>query len=99
MNMMLKLRHPNLVSLVHVITREEPTAVVLEYLRGGDLSDWLQAQGTAAKDEDLVFILHQVACGMAELTRRGVGACEADEGVTSPIACGPALDAAKLGEA
>lgn len=71
--MMLKLRHPNLVSLVHVIARERPTAIVLEYLRGGDLSDWLVEQGTSAKDEDLLFIIHQVACGMAELTRRGIG--------------------------
>jgi serine/threonine protein kinase len=73
MGMMLKLRHPNLVSLLHVITRDPPMAVVLEYLKGGDFSEWLKAQGPEARDEDLIFIVHQVGCGMAELARRGIG--------------------------
>lgn len=44
MSMMLKLRHPNLVSLLHVITKEQPLAVVLEFQRAGDFSDW-QSRG------------------------------------------------------
>lgn len=73
MGVMLKLRHPNLVSLLHIVTREEPNAMALEYLPGGDMSDWLQWQGNRASGEDLVFLLHQVACGMAELASRAIG--------------------------
>lgn len=70
---MLKLRHPNLVLLRYTITKEEPIAVVLEYLPAGDFSDWLQAQGRSARGEDLLYILGQVAAGMTELTRQGIG--------------------------
>lgn len=74
MAVMLKLRHPNLVSLLHVISREAPLALMLEYLPGGALCDWLVAERNP-RQEDLLYILHQVACGMAELARRGIGTC------------------------
>lgn len=70
--MMLGLHHPNLVSAVHIITQEKPCAVVLEYLDRGSFSDWLQS-GETHSNEDLIFILHQVACGMAELAKKGIG--------------------------
>jgi serine/threonine protein kinase len=70
---MAKLKHPNLVSMLHVVSKEEPKAIVLEFLAGGDLSAWLQDQGEAATHEDLVTIMHQIASGMAELERHGIG--------------------------
>ena len=75
---MLKLRHPNLVQLRYTITKEEPMAIALEYLPGGDFSDWLQAQGREARGDDLLFVLEQVAAGMSELTRRGIGTAACD---------------------
>ncbi|MAS44211.1 MAG: hypothetical protein CML43_13980 [Rhodobacteraceae bacterium] len=68
--LMMRVRHPNLVSLLHVVTAERPRALIMEYLPGGALDDWLAgAQGRDALAEDLLFILHQVASGMAELSR------------------------------
>lgn len=73
MNIMRKLKHPNLVSMLRVITKEEPRAIVLEYLVNGDLATWLTTRGDDASSEDLVFILYQVASGMAELEAAGIG--------------------------
>lgn len=70
---MMKLRHPNLVSLLHIITREKPMAIVLEYMALGAFSDWLGAGGNSPRGEDLLYVLSQVASGMAELARQGIG--------------------------
>lgn len=69
---MMKLRHPNLVSLVGVITKEEPHALVMEFLCGGSMLDWLRV-GDGRAHTDLLFVLHQVASGMCELARQGIG--------------------------
>lgn len=47
--------------------------MALEYLPGGDMSEWLKREGARARGEDLIFLLHQVACGMTELAQRGIG--------------------------
>jgi serine/threonine protein kinase len=97
---MMKLRHPNLVSLLHIITKEKPTAIVLEYMMQGPFSEWLGHAGEAASGEDLLFILNQVASGMTELARQGIGkllslkdgpvACGFDgSALTLPLPCSP----------
>lgn len=68
----MQLHHPNLVALLHVITQTTPMALVLEYMTSGSLSDWLHRNATP-KEVDLLFILHQVACGMACLEGHGIG--------------------------
>lgn len=72
MALMMQLRHPNLVGLLHVITQQEPHALVLEYMSNGALADWLK-RTPLAPDTDLLLVLHQVACGMAALEARGIG--------------------------
>ena len=72
--MMLAVSHPNLVSALHIITHERPLALIVEYLAGGSMSDWL-SNGTVHPTQDLIFVLHQIACGMAELARRDIGEC------------------------
>jgi serine/threonine protein kinase len=72
--LMMRVRHPNLVALLHVVTAELPRALIMEYLPGGALDGWLMGpQGKDALSEDLLFILHQVASGMSELSRLGIG--------------------------
>lgn len=68
MAMMRSLRHPNLVSLLHVIEGEKP-ALVMEYLSGGSFLDWLECNGSTAVDEQLLLILYQASAGLVELHR------------------------------
>ncbi|EDQ84864.1 uncharacterized protein MONBRDRAFT_34526 [Monosiga brevicollis MX1] len=71
--MMIKLRHPNLVGLLHTTSfgAREP-AMILEYMPGGSLETWLQERGRGTGPEDLLYIAHQVTNGMAELARLGI---------------------------
>lgn len=73
MEIMRKLCHPNLVQMVFQVTKAQPMALGLEFLAGGDFSQWLQREGKAAQGEDIFHILFQVASGMAELERIGIG--------------------------
>ena len=65
-------RHPNLVQLVGVCTVGEPLLMVLEYLAGGSLEDFLLAHGAALNDPKRVYVAHCVALGLAELAERKV---------------------------
>ena len=67
---MKRLNHPNLVSLLGVCIEKTPLIMVMEYLPGGALCDWLvknKASGmmTARKE---IGILAQVASGMHHLS-------------------------------
>eukprot|EP00049_Salpingoeca_infusionum_P016261 m.330194 g.330194 ORF g.330194 m.330194 type:complete len:1676 (-) comp16044_c0_seq7:1118-6145(-) len=74
MRLMMKIRHPNLVTILRVVTSEVPKAIVLEFLEGGSLEDWLgdAMRGKICSVEDMLYILYQVACGAAELARLGI---------------------------
>ena len=45
---MKRLQHPNLVSLLGVCTIDRPILMVLEYLAGGSLDDWIAKNGEAS---------------------------------------------------
>ena len=68
-NTMKRLNHPNLVSLLGVCTEKKPMIMVMEYLPGGALCDWLVKNKTGgmmtARKE--IGILSQVAAGMQHL--------------------------------
>jgi serine/threonine protein kinase len=74
-DLMKQFRHPNLVRMLGVCTTSTPEYMILEFLVGGSLADWLPHNGpkllkpTCAK---LVHILHQVALGFMELGRAGI---------------------------
>ena len=56
-----KLHHPNLVQLLHTTrTQEGQPGMVLEYMRGGALDEWLVERGVDVSQEDLLNIAHQV---------------------------------------
>ena len=69
---MTKLRHPNLVSILGVCMDEHPYLMVLEYLEGGTLEDWLDLHTTTLGPDAKLWILHQVASGAGALHTAGV---------------------------
>jgi serine/threonine protein kinase len=71
MQLMMKLRHPNLVNLLGIATKDDPLLLVLEFLPGGSLDKWLLAAQDVARDDQL-YILYQVALGMDALHARGI---------------------------
>jgi serine/threonine protein kinase len=66
-DVMKSLRHPNLVTLLGVCTKERPLLMVLEYLPGGSLNIWLPKCGKHARPFELLWIVNQTACGMVAL--------------------------------
>jgi serine/threonine protein kinase len=74
-DLMKQLRHPNLVTLLGVCTREPPFLALVEFLKGGSLDSWLPNNGhklltpTPAK---LIRMLHEVALGCQALARSGI---------------------------
>jgi serine/threonine protein kinase len=72
MQLMMKLRHPNLVNLLGVVTKSSPLLLVLEFLPGGSLDHWLRAQGGVVAGDDQLYILYQVALGMGALHVQGI---------------------------
>jgi hypothetical protein len=77
--LMKRLRHPRLVTLLGVCTQERPYMMILEYLPGGSLDQWLPENGAAAHPTGLVRILHQVAeafvaLGAAAIVHRDLAA-------------------------
>ncbi len=71
MQLMMKLRHPNLVGLLGVVTKTRPLMLILEFLPGGSLDNWLRTPRNAST-EDLLYILYQVALGMGGLHSLGI---------------------------
>jgi serine/threonine protein kinase len=73
--LMKRLRHPNLVTLLGVCTREPPFLAVLEFLTGGSLDIWLPENGhklLKPTPTKLVGMLHQIALGCQALALAGI---------------------------
>ena len=70
---MKQVRHPNLVQLLGVCTRELPFFIITEYMPNGNLLDYLR--GTEGKDLEavtLVYMAQQVASAMAYLESKNM---------------------------
>ena len=65
--LMKKLRHPKLIQLYGVCTKEEPISVTTELMKYGSLLEYLQGEGRSLKLPQLIDVLAQVASGMAYL--------------------------------
>jgi serine/threonine protein kinase len=74
-DLMKRLRHPNLVTLLGVCTRSPPYLALLEFLNGGSLDKWLPANGhklLKPAPTKLIHMLHQIALGCQVLARSGI---------------------------
>ena len=70
-SIMKKVRHPNLVQLLGVCTRELPFFIVTEYMAKGNLLDYLR--GTSGKSLDAITLLYmatQISSAMAYLEEK-----------------------------
>ena len=65
--LMKSLRHPKLIQLYAVCTREEPIYIVTELMKHGSLLEYLRGDGRSLKLPQLVDMSAQVATGMAYL--------------------------------
>lgn len=72
LNVMKELRHPHLVQLLGAVTKSTPLMLVLEYLPGGALDDWLVRNSSMLMPPIFPNIAHQIALGMGALATAGI---------------------------
>ncbi|KAK3027397.1 hypothetical protein RJ639_040195, partial [Escallonia herrerae] len=65
-NLLVKLRHPNIVQFLGAVTEKKPLMLITEYLRGGDLHQYLKEKGALSPSTAVSFAL-DIARGMAYL--------------------------------
>ncbi|XP_073315664.1 serine/threonine-protein kinase VIK-like [Primulina huaijiensis] len=65
-NLLVKLRHPNIVQFLGAVTKKKPLMLITEYLRGGDLHQHLKEKGALNPSTAINFAL-DIARGMAYL--------------------------------
>ncbi|KAL5759451.1 hypothetical protein ACOSP7_017976 [Xanthoceras sorbifolium] len=65
-NLLVKLRHPNIVQFLGAVTEKKPLMLITEYLRGGDLHKYLKEKGALSPSTAVNFAL-DIARGMAYL--------------------------------
>ncbi|XP_047066622.1 integrin-linked protein kinase 1-like [Lolium rigidum] len=65
-NLLIKLRHPNIVQFLGAVTETKPLMLVTEFLRGGDLHQYLKEKGSLPPLTAINFAL-DIARGMAYL--------------------------------
>ncbi|XP_047321664.1 integrin-linked protein kinase 1-like [Impatiens glandulifera] len=65
-NLLVKLRHPNIVQFLGAVTDKKPLMLITEYLRGGDLHQYLKEKGPLSPSVAINFA-QDIARGMAYL--------------------------------
>ncbi|CAI9096546.1 OLC1v1032727C1 [Oldenlandia corymbosa var. corymbosa] len=65
-NLLVKLRHPNIVQFLGAVTEKKPLMLITEYLRGGDLHQYLKEKGALNPATAINFAM-DIARGMAYL--------------------------------
>ncbi|KAH7835900.1 hypothetical protein Vadar_030990 [Vaccinium darrowii] len=65
-NLLVKLRHPNIVQFLGAVTERKPLMLITEYLRGGDLHQYLKEKGALSPSTAINFAL-DIARGMTYL--------------------------------
>jgi abelson tyrosine-protein kinase 1 len=68
---MKEMKHPNLVQLLGVCTREPPFYIVTEFMSRGNLLDYLRnADRKSVTERSLVYMSEQIAAAMGYLEAR-----------------------------
>ncbi|MED6164166.1 hypothetical protein PIB30_087043 [Stylosanthes scabra] len=65
-NLLVKLRHPNVVQFLGAVTDRKPLMLITEYLRGGDLHRYLKVKSSVSTSTAINFAM-DIARGMAYL--------------------------------
>lgn len=65
-NLLVKLRHPNIVQFLGAVTEKKPLMLITEYLRGGDLHQHLKEKGALSPSAAINFAM-DIARGMTYL--------------------------------
>ena len=69
-SILMRLRHPKLIQLYAVCTKEEPIYIVFELMKHGSLLEYLRGEGSSLGIKQLVDMSAQVAAGMAFLEQQ-----------------------------
>ena len=69
-NLMKKLRHPNIIQLYALCTKEEPIYVITELMKHNSLLEYIRGEGRLTKLPQLIDMASQVAAGMAYLEQQ-----------------------------
>jgi serine/threonine protein kinase len=70
--LMKRLRHPNLVMMLGICTKSRPYYMILEFLKGGSLDIWLPTNGPKLNGGRKMHVVHQVALGFVALGLAGI---------------------------
>ena len=72
-SVMKSIKHPNLIPLVGVCTRQIPLYIITEFMEKGSLLNFIQGpEGTELQPVTLVYMGQQVADGMAYLEKLNI---------------------------
>ena len=74
--LMKQFRHPNLITLLAVCTREEPICIVMEQIKHGSLLEYLGYSGHSLSVHQLIYMALQVCSGMTYLESICVVHCD-----------------------
>lgn len=66
-----KVRHPNLLQVTEIVTSPTP-GLVMDFVEGGTLAEWLAANGRARSTEELLALFLPVLDGLGAAHRAGV---------------------------
>lgn len=65
-------RHPNIVSLVDLFENSENIFIVMDYYKGGDLSEYLKKHNYSLAEHQLAKLIKQIANGIKYLHEYGI---------------------------
>lgn len=69
---MARLRHPNIVAVHDFQRSDDSAAIVMEFIEGGSLRDWMRQHPYGAPVDEVLDVMRQIAAGLAAAHAAGV---------------------------